>query len=968
MKKLISMLLALIMASSIIPVSSAASAQHIKSYKAEYDSVESFALPESKSLSSQSESKLCSIEESLPSKYDGRTAGILSPVRNQGEYGNCWSHSTMACAETYAIKHFGAAADVDYSEMHNAYFAYSAANDKFGNLDGDGTYIADTETYNYTTVGGNIYTSTLNLAMWQGVVEDSLCPQDLVNFTAPEYNSTVAYARDKLHLTDTQWVKMSDSAYIKSLVQQYGAASTSYYTDDNYYSDNLTNYYDPIARKDSYGNTLTNHGITIIGWDDNYSKTNFKSGSRPTADGAWICKNSWGTDVGENGYIYISYQDANLSAATAAFFDFKEYSRFDDIYQYDGSLNMSAYMVYPSDTAYQANVFECKEDDSALCAASFYTISNNEQYELSIYLNPESSEPTSGTLATTVSGTQEYKGYHTVNLDNAIALTKGEKFAVVVKTITTDGSKAEVLTDVTDNGSNFRTNYVNATQAGQSFLSGDGINWQDRSAPTNAEPFNCRVKAFTTSSHDFNVTVQQADCTNDGGTLYTCKNCSYSYFEKTADALGHDWGEGEVVKAATCVSIGARKYTCSRCGTIQTEVIPINPNSHTGGTSVIDKSEATCTTSGYSGDTVCNGCKKVLIAGQTIAPLGHQWDSGKLIKAATCTDYGKRIYTCPVCKSTYTEELSPLGHRSSGKWITTKTATFTSAGVKVCYCTRCGKVAKSQKYYVSAPKLSYSNVTTTSFTLSWNKISGAKYYRIYQYNTSTKKYNTVKTVSALSYKISNKQSGSNYYYLVRAMKKQGSKWALSAYSSSAHLFRATTACTAPYVTFSGKTSSSFTLNWKYVRGASYYRVYSYNPSNKKYSYLCATAATSYKVSGKSGGTTYYYTVRAVNVNIIGGAYNLRSCLTCPSAPTNVTAKKYSNYINFSWTAPKSATKYRIEILDADGKASILRNPYTTATSVNIEKVSGDSAQYKFCIRAINSSGESTAGYTYFTYD
>ena len=58
-----------------------------------------------------------------------------------------------------------------------------------------------------------------------------------------------------------------------------------------------------------YVEETTLHAVTIIGWDDNYSKNNFKSNCRPQNDGAWLILNSWGTDWGNNGTAWVSYED-----------------------------------------------------------------------------------------------------------------------------------------------------------------------------------------------------------------------------------------------------------------------------------------------------------------------------------------------------------------------------------------------------------------------------------------------------------------------------------------------------------------------------------------------------------------------------------------------------------------------------------------------------------------------------------
>ena len=140
---------------------------------------------------------------------------------------------------------------------------------------------------------------------------------------------------------------------------------------------------------------------------------------------------------------------------------------------------------------------------------------------------------------------------------------------------------------------------------------------------------------------------------------------------------------------------------------------------------------ATCETTGKTEGSHCSVCNTVIKAQTTTAALGHNWDSGKVTKVATCTAAGTKTYTCTRCKKTRTETIAATGHKvvkdaavaatceTAGKtegshcsvcntvikaqttvaalghsWDSgkvTKAATCTAAGTKTYTCTRCKK-------------------------------------------------------------------------------------------------------------------------------------------------------------------------------------------------------------------------------------------------------------------------------------
>ncbi|WP_337763287.1 MBG domain-containing protein [Waltera sp.] len=173
---------------------------------------------------------------------------------------------------------------------------------------------------------------------------------------------------------------------------------------------------------------------------------------------------------------------------------------------------------------------------------------------------------------------------------------------------------------------------------------------------------------------------REATCKEKGYTGDTyCKDCG----EKLASGTTIEKKPHKVGTPATCVS----KAVCSVCSETFGEVDATN-HVHT---TVKNRKEATCTQTGYAGDTYCTDCDKLLSTGKELAALGHDYKV-TVTKQPTTTEEGIRTYTCTRCNSSYTESIAKLPeekHTHNYTGSITKEATCTEAGVRSYTCS-CG--------------------------------------------------------------------------------------------------------------------------------------------------------------------------------------------------------------------------------------------------------------------------------------
>ena len=173
------------------------------------------------------------------------------------------------------------------------------------------------------------------------------------------------------------------------------------------------------------GTSATDHGVTIVGWDDNKVT--------PGGTGAWLIKNSWGTTAAswggvpnDNGYFWLSYNDA-YGGATGKMFG-ESFGNAVPASTYSQDYDWSTFGdVSELNTPYVFNAYTASTN-SLLKSVGFFTEAEGASYTVRIY-GTYSGGTLSNLLASTT-GTETYAGYHTVDLTTPVSLTAGNKFYV----------------------------------------------------------------------------------------------------------------------------------------------------------------------------------------------------------------------------------------------------------------------------------------------------------------------------------------------------------------------------------------------------------------------------------------------------------------------------------------------------------------------------------------------------------
>ena len=346
----------------------------------------------------------------LPVRFDLREIGWVTPVRDQGNMGACWAFGGVAALESALLKNTGISYDISENNMQDSMLIFS----RYGSDAIEG--------------GDELFASAYLLA-WLGAF-----PQEYDVFDELGKLSPVIHTNQTIHLQDfvligDRNVSIPGDPTLKKAILKYGALGVRYNANQDEEGYNITSgaFYHLTGS--------TNHVVALAGWDDNYPKENFAT--MPEGDGAWIIKNSWGTQLGDEGYMFISYYDRTLCpddepSHRAVAFVFENTLPYNKNYQYDFT-GLDEFMMNNNETGElygtpitHVNNFVSAEDDLIAAVGTYFNQSGMD-YTVKVAVN--------GAVVYTQSGVSPYGGYHTIKLNNYIPIKKGDKFSIYVTSL-----------------------------------------------------------------------------------------------------------------------------------------------------------------------------------------------------------------------------------------------------------------------------------------------------------------------------------------------------------------------------------------------------------------------------------------------------------------------------------------------------------------------------------------------------
>lgn len=481
-------------------------------------------------------------------------------IKNQQNTNSCWAFATLSSLETnLALSNYKKGNNLskiyDFSERHMEYATSKVFSNNVENKNGYNRRVGS---------GGNTLIAHSYLTNGSGAILESEMPfennENIIDISQIQNKKVSSQVYDTVFFPDyrneTNENKAEIMNQIKQHIQNFGAVDAFLHGNSSNISE-FSCYNNDTGAKFCNNSSMhkADHLVSIIGWDDNYSKNNFTEDAKPNSNGAWIVRNSWGEraeeyklsefkkevfdtykqqciekgwnsaeeipnsffeeagytiedDIiyikyGDNGIIYVSYEDVNISAQMAGIVKATDTVDYDYIYQYDnffplGQINLNC-----------SNIMLCNIFNKQSTGTEYLTevqIYVPGTYTCKVYVNPNGTSKSKNDLQKVSLKAGESEtfgcGYHTLEFSTPVEIN-ASSFAVAVE-IESSNNLIEIPLESKINGLDTWDNVT--IEKGKCFLTIgndlDNCEWVDLCKLTEEAPQllngDSTIKAFTT--------------------------------------------------------------------------------------------------------------------------------------------------------------------------------------------------------------------------------------------------------------------------------------------------------------------------------------------------------------------------------------------------------------------------------------------------------------------------------------
>ncbi len=416
----------------------------------------------------------------------------------------------------------------------------------------------------------------------------------------------------------------------------------------------------------------------------------------------------------------------------------------------------------------------------------------------------------------------------------------------------------------------------------------------------------------------------------------------------------------------TCTQVGYTKGVyCTVCDTYLSGHKEI-PSSHKE--KLVAKQPETCTKNGYTAGIYCVLCETYL-SGHEEIPASHK-EVYVASQPATCTGngYTDGLY-CTVCNEYFWGhvEIPFIDHDFSEKIIDERhlvhTATVESPAVYRYDCLTCSAISPTLTFTygnslpIGATAIIRAAQSSTAIKLAWAPVSGADGYRVFVYDTASKKWNALKDVYGTSVTFTELKSGTVYRYAVKAFTVDNGK---KSFSHDYSTIETATKALAPSKIVAKQTASAIKLSWTAGKGATGYRIY-YKSGNKWKVCVKSTVDTSHIFTNLPAGKTYQFAVRSYTImdaGLVFGEYRTYTAATLPKGVTVTAVSQAPRYVAVSWNAV-STDYYQLFYKTGTGSYKLYKN-YTSAQKLMFSGLKSGT-KFTFAVRTVK---KTSAGYIY----